>query len=45
MHRFHGEKGVGVITPDGGLDVFAHYSTISRTDYRELAKSERTESA
>ncbi|MFJ8295334.1 cold-shock protein [Streptomyces sp. NPDC094447] len=35
------EKGFGFIAQDGGPDVFAHYSSISGTGYRELAEGEK----
>ncbi|MCM2423559.1 cold-shock protein [Streptomyces sp. SID13666] len=38
---FNSEKGFGFIAQDGGgADVFAHYSNISGTGYRELAEGE-----
>ncbi|MFF8842213.1 cold-shock protein [Streptomyces sp. NPDC015127] len=38
---FNAEKGFGFISQDGGgPDVFAHYSNISGTGYRELREGE-----
>ncbi|MCZ4124705.1 MULTISPECIES: cold-shock protein [unclassified Streptomyces] len=38
---FNSEKGFGFIAQDGGgADVFAHYSNISGSGYRELAEGE-----
>ncbi|WDZ92999.1 cold-shock protein [Nocardiopsis sp. HUAS JQ3] len=38
---FNGEKGFGFIEQDGGgPDVFAHYSAIQGTGYRELAEGQ-----
>ncbi|MET8561072.1 MULTISPECIES: cold-shock protein [Streptomyces] len=38
---FNADKGYGFIEQDGGPDVFAHYSAISGTGYRELVEGER----
>ncbi|MET8767338.1 cold-shock protein [Streptomyces sp. NPDC004658] len=38
---FNAEKGYGFIAQDGGPDVFAHYSAISGTGFRELVEGER----
>ncbi|WP_073952809.1 cold-shock protein [Streptomyces kebangsaanensis] len=38
---FNAEKGYGFIAQDGGPDVFAHYSNISGTGYRELVEGEK----
>ncbi|MGV9935205.1 cold-shock protein [Streptomyces olivaceoviridis] len=38
---FNAEKGYGFIEQDGGPDVFAHYSSISGTGFRELVEGER----
>ncbi|MER6977605.1 cold-shock protein [Streptomyces carpinensis] len=38
---FNAEKGYGFIAQDGGPDVFAHYSGISGTGYRELVEGEK----
>ncbi len=41
---FNGDKGFGVITPDGGgADVFVHYSAIESTGYRNLEENQRVE--
>ncbi|WP_067607423.1 cold-shock protein [Nocardiopsis listeri] len=38
---FNGEKGFGFIEQDGGgPDVFAHYSAIQATGYRELVEGQ-----
>jgi CspA family cold shock protein len=38
---FNGEKGFGFIEQDGGgPDVFAHYSNIQASGYRELAEGQ-----
>ncbi|OSZ56868.1 cold shock domain protein CspD [Streptomyces pharetrae CZA14] len=38
---FNAEKGFGFIAQDGGgPDVFAHYSNIAGTGYRELVEGE-----
>ncbi|CAL9472124.1 Cold shock protein ScoF [Nocardiopsis dassonvillei] len=38
---FNSEKGFGFIEQDGGgPDVFAHYSNIQSTGYRELAEGQ-----
>ncbi len=39
---FNASKGFGFITPDDGTaDVFAHYSSIEGSGYRELAEDQR----
>ncbi|MEU4088708.1 cold-shock protein [Streptomyces aureus] len=39
---FNSEKGFGFIEQDGGgPDVFAHYSNISSSGYRELVEGEK----
>ncbi|RLU82559.1 cold shock domain protein CspD [Streptomyces griseocarneus] len=39
---FNAEKGFGFISQDdGGPDVFAHYSSISGSGYRELTEGEK----
>ncbi|GHF25565.1 MULTISPECIES: cold-shock protein [Streptomyces] len=39
---FNSEKGFGFIQQDGGgPDVFAHYSNISATGYRELNEGQK----
>lgn len=41
---FNGEKGFGFISQDGGGDdVFAHYSAISASGFRNLEESQRVE--
>ncbi|MFF8763312.1 cold-shock protein [Nocardiopsis dassonvillei] len=41
---FNGEKGFGFIEQDGGgPDVFAHYSAIQGSGYRELAEGQNVE--
>ncbi|MFD8277385.1 cold-shock protein [Streptomyces flaveolus] len=41
---FNAEKGFGFISQDGGgPDVFAHYSNISGSGYRELTEGEKVE--
>jgi cold shock protein len=37
---FNSEKGYGFIAQEGGPDVFAHYSQISGSGYRELLEGE-----
>ncbi|CAM5317737.1 cold-shock protein [Streptomyces aurantiogriseus] len=37
---FNAEKGFGFIAQDGGPDVFAHYSDIAGSGYRELVEDE-----
>jgi len=39
---FNAEKGFGFITPDdGSADVFAHFSSIEGTGYRELIEGQK----
>ncbi|GAA3712883.1 cold-shock protein [Streptomyces tremellae] len=39
---FNSEKGFGFIAQDsGGPDVFAHYSNIAMTGYRELTEGQK----
>ncbi|MBC2877905.1 MULTISPECIES: cold-shock protein [Streptomyces] len=39
---FNSEKGFGFIQQDGGgADVFAHYSNISTTGFRELTEGQK----
>lgn len=41
---FNADKGFGFIQQDGGgPDVFAHYSAIQSTGYRELAEGQAVE--
>ncbi|WP_042399140.1 cold-shock protein [Streptacidiphilus carbonis] len=41
---FNSEKGFGFIAQDGGgADVFAHYSNINATGYRELLEGQAVE--
>ena len=38
---FNGEKGYGFITPEGGKDVFIHYSAIEGSGYKSLEEGQR----
>jgi cold shock protein len=41
---FNASKGFGFITPDdGGPDVFAHFSSINGSGYRELAEGQKVD--
>lgn len=41
---FNSEKGFGFIAPeDGSADVFAHYSAIDSSGYRELREDQKVE--
>ena len=41
---FNSSKGFGFITPDdGGPDVFAHFSSINGSGYRELAEGQKVD--
>ncbi|GLL02282.1 cold-shock protein [Dactylosporangium matsuzakiense] len=41
---FNGEKGFGFISQDGGGDdVFAHYSAIAASGFRNLEENQRVE--
>lgn len=41
---FNSEKGFGFIAPeDGSADVFAHYSAIDASGYRELQEDQKVE--
>jgi CspA family cold shock protein len=41
---FNSSKGFGFITPDdGGPDVFAHFSSINASGYRELAEGQKVD--
>jgi cold shock protein len=41
---FNSSKGFGFITPDdGGPDVFAHFSSINGSGYRELADGQKVD--
>jgi cold shock protein len=41
---FNGDKGFGFITQDGGgADVFAHFSAIATSGFRNLTENQRVE--
>jgi len=41
---FNPDKGFGFITPDdGGADVFAHFSAITGSGYRNLEENQRVQ--
>ncbi|MFD6567594.1 cold-shock protein [Micromonospora profundi] len=40
---WNSEKGFGFITQDGGPDVFAHFSEIKTSGYRDLKDGARVE--
>jgi cold shock protein len=41
---FNASKGFGFITPDdGGPDVFAHFSSINGSGYREMADGQKVD--
>jgi cold shock CspA family protein len=41
---FNGTKGFGFITPDdGSADVFAHFSSIEGSGYRELVEGQKVD--
>ncbi len=43
MKWFNADKGFGFITPDGGPDVFAHFSAIASSGFRSLDENQRVE--
>lgn len=40
---FNNQKGYGFLLPDGGKDVFVHYSVIQGDGYKTLAAGEEVE--
>ncbi len=40
---FSNQKGYGLITPDGGADVFVHHSAIVEQGFRSLEEGDRVE--
>ena len=41
---FHAEQGVGFIAPDDGTDdLFAHYSAITGSGFKELRENQKVE--
>ena len=43
MKFFDAQKGFGLISRDGGADVFVHYSSITGSGYRSLEQGQQVE--